>query len=232
LRIILPSADLSDPDLELKLRHHMSSFSPSPMRSTPQEEDRNSTNEPSQDDGIESMVRATGQLDLDEQGNLEYHGHSSGLSFMRRMRESLGDAIMGPEGKGTPFLRARPMSQAFDSPRSQSYNNDSGSSPWETTSNMVGHDLPPLETARKLCDMAVNNAAVLMKCVHWPSFQKQLERLYELGPENYGNEENKFLPLVYSLLAIGTLFQKGDGNSLNEGYESAIADGCVSNLYY
>jgi hypothetical protein len=220
---------LSDPDLELKLRHHLSSFSPS-LRSTPTAQDDRIATPPDQnlDDNIESMVRATGQLDLDEQGNLEYHGHSSGLSFMSRMRESLGDAFMGPEGKGTPFIKTRPMTApVVDTPRSQSYNTEAASSPWETTSNMVGNDLPPLETARHLCDMAINQAAILMRCVHWPSFQKQLEHLYEVGPENYGNEENKFLPLVYSLLAFGTLYENGGGTGakgVDDGYEAAIGE--------
>src|SRR6201999_3412992 len=101
------NADLNDPDIEHKVRRVLS-FSPSPMRATP-----TSAGNPllpddidnGIDDHLESMVRSTGQLDLDEQGNIEYHGHSSGLTFVRRMRESLGD-VMGPEGKGTPFIKS------------------------------------------------------------------------------------------------------------------------------
>jgi len=47
------------------------------------------------DTNLESMVRAVAQMDVDEQGHWDYHGHSSGLSFVRRMREQLGD-LMGP----------------------------------------------------------------------------------------------------------------------------------------
>ena len=220
LRMILPSADLNDPELEAKLRHL--SFSPSPMRSTPTvlnsvhftEESENGV-----DDQLESMVKATGQLDLDEQGNLEYHGHSSGLHFVRRMRESLGD-VMGPEPKGQPLFispKSRPMSQVFDSPRSLSESPFDGSLP--------GSDLPPRDLAREMCDVAINDAGALLRFVHYPTFVKQMENLYDLSPEQYGNEENMFLPLFYSVLSVATLFAKNDGSGLEGGYETAIAEG-------
>jgi hypothetical protein len=215
--LIIPNADLNDPDLEVKLRQM--AFPPSPMRSSPSgisgavaEEDVDG----GIDDQLESMVRSTGQLDLDEQGNLEYHGHSSGLTFVRRMRESLGD-VMGPEGKGTPFVKSRPMSQVFDSPRSH------GDSPWD--SQLPGSDLPPREVAREMCDVAINDAAALLRFIHYPTFQKQLENLYDVSPEHYTNEENMFLPLLYSALSVATLFQKHDGSGLDTGYETAITEG-------
>ena len=194
-------------------------FPPSPMRSSPSGLNGAAAADDVDggiDDQLESMVRSTGQLDLDEQGNLEYHGHSSGLTFMRRMRESLGD-VMGPEGKGTPFVKSRPMSQVFDSPRSH------GDSPWD--SQLLGSDLPPREVAREMCDVAINDAAALLRFIHYPTFQKQLENLYDLSPEHYTNEENMFLPLLYSTLAVATLFQKHDGSGLDTGYETAISEG-------
>ena len=69
------------------------------------------------DTNLESMVRAVAQMDVDEQGHWDYHGHSSGLSFMRRMREQLGD-LMGPDSPATPFVKSRPPSLVLDSPRS------------------------------------------------------------------------------------------------------------------
>jgi hypothetical protein len=217
----MPNADFNDPDLEIKLRHL--SFSPSPIRPTPGRNGVNGTpstddTDAGMDDHLESMVRSTGQLDLDEQGNLEYHGHSSGLTFVRRMRESLGD-VMGPEGKGTPFVKSRPMSQVFDSPRSVTDRD----SPWEAQYPYA--DLPPREVAREMCDVAINDAAALLRFVHYPTFVKQMETLYDMRPENYTNEENMFLPLLYSVLAVATLFGKTDGSGLDAGYEKAISEG-------
>jgi hypothetical protein len=54
---------------------------------------------------------------------------------------------------------------------------------------------------------------------------KQMENLYDMSPENYSNEENMFLPLLYSVLAVSTLFGKTDGSGLDAGYEKAISEG-------
>jgi hypothetical protein len=218
LNLILPNADLNDPELEIKVRRNLS-LSPSPLRSTPitnnsigQDDFDNEV-----DDHLESMVKSTGQLDLDEQGNLEYHGHSSGLSFVRRM-ESLGNVVLA-EGKGTPFVKSRPMSQVFDSPRSLS------DSPWDF--HLPGSDLPPRDVAMEMIDLAVKDVCALFRFVHYPTFLKQVDRMYEIPVENYGNKENTFLPLLYSVLAVATLFRKS-GESLAGGYEVAIHEGSVN----
>jgi hypothetical protein len=165
------------------------------------------------------MVRSTGQLDLDEQGHLEYHGNSSGLSFVKRMREQLGD-MMGPEGRGTPFIKpGRPLSQVFDSPRSTT------DSPWDN-----GLELPSKEEARALCDNAIEDAGALLRVVHYPSFLKQLDSIYDNSHEDYTNDDNVFLPLLYTVLALGTLFASDDAamdDLDNKGYETAITEGQV-----
>jgi hypothetical protein len=219
LRLVIPDADLNDPALESKLQQGLISRVPLP----PAEASVNGTivtqtaTEPCADSQLESMVRSTGQLDLDEQGNLEYHGHSSGLSFVRRMREQWGE-VMLPQGQGTPFVKSRPMSQVFDSPRSV---NDS---PLESSSTHT--ELPPKDVALQLCDTAINDAASILRVIHYPTFLKQVDRLYETPQESYGNEENVFLPLMYAVMALGTLFSKNDNGDLDrKGYENAITEG-------
>lgn len=215
LKLVLPHADLNDPNLEVKLQQGLLTPSPSIGNHTPiggQAQDS------STDDHLESMVRATGQLDLDEQGYFEYHGHSSGLSFVRRVREHFGD-VMVPEGQATPFVKSRPMPQVFDSPRS---NIDS---PWDPP---AGTDLPTREIALDLCDNAINDAGSLLRFVHWPTFKKQFDSIYDKAPENWGNDEHAFLPLLYAAMALGTLFSKVEDSDLDrKGYENAIEKGQV-----
>lgn len=222
LKSLIPEADLNDPGLEAKLQQGLLSPAPAaPIVSNGIEVTFPAANGVDQaaDSHLESMVRSTGQLDLDEQGNLEYHGHSSGLSFVKRMREQFGD-MMGPEGQGTPFLKSRPMSQVFDSPLSAT------ESPWDSSHAGPTSDLPPKEIARALCDNAIEDAGSLLRIVHYPSFLKQLDDIYDISPDNYGNHENVFLPLLYSVLALGTLFSKEDEDKQDlKGYESAIAEG-------
>lgn len=170
------------------------------------------------DTNLESMVRAIGQLELDEQGNWDYHGHSSGLSFVRRMREQLGD-VMGPETKSTPFIKSRPMSQVFDSPKS--FNVES---PIDMA--IYGADLPFEDVARDLCTTAIMDASVLLRAIHTPSFWQSFKHLYATPFENYTNQDHKFLPLFFSVIALGCLFGKDESSAINQaGYESAIEQG-------
>jgi len=164
------------------------------------------------------MVKATGQLDLDEEGNWDYHGHSSGLSFMRRLQQQFGD-IIAPPG-GSPFVKYRPMSQVFDSPSS------AHQSPADSSSVLpTGTDLPSKKEARVLCDNALIDAGALLRVVHLPTFYKSMDAIYATSPENYGNSENSFLPLLYAVLALGTLFSKKDVDLDEVGYESTIDEG-------
>ena len=57
-----------------------------------------------------------------------------------------------------------------------------------------------------------------------------MDKLYEVSPENYGNEESTFLPLFYSVLSVATLFRR-NGDPFVGGYEGAINEGYVDRLY-
>ncbi|KAJ9637170.1 Gypsy retrotransposon integrase-like protein 1 [Coniosporium tulheliwenetii] len=207
LRAILPNVDLNDPRIEPALRRGlMAQMQPASADAShnnqaarPVQEQLSNDADGATDARLESMVRATGQLDLDEQGNWDYHGHSSGLSFMRRLREQFGD-IMGAVGRSTPFLKSRPMSQ-------------------------VGTGLAPKSVALELADNAINDATILLRFVHWPSFVKKVDRIYDIAPEDYGTEENSFLPLLYTALAVGSLFAKAHAEVDSPGYGAAIDEG-------
>lgn len=226
LHILIPNLDLNDPGIDAAVaqgwipgapgKGHPTAAQP-PAQARPAPTASNAEKKP--DTNLESMVRAVAQLDMDETGHWDYHGHSSGLSFVRRMREQLGD-LMGPDTVATPFVKTRPMSQVLDSPKS------SAGSPMGDIST-TGHDLPPKDIARVLCGLAINDAAALLRMVHQPTFWASFERLYGTAPDHYTNEDNTFLPLFYSALALGSLFGKdnNDDHLHREGYESAIQQG-------
>jgi hypothetical protein len=113
------------------------------------------------------------------------------------------------------------MSQVFDSPIS------AHQSPVDLNNVLpAGTDLPTKKEARILCDNAFIDAGAMMRVVHLPSFYRSMDRIYETASENYSNEENSFLPLLYSVLAYGTLF-RNDSSSDEGGYEACIDDGWV-----
>ncbi|KAG9688148.1 hypothetical protein KCU95_g9088, partial [Aureobasidium melanogenum] len=231
LRMLMPDLNLNDPSIDVAVAQgYIPGFSNKPVNNdAPSTKPTasapaNLTSAPNgdqKDTNLESMVRAIGQLELDEQGNWDYHGHSSGLSFVRRMREQLGD-LLGPESKATPFVKSRPMSQVFDSPRSLN-----PESPGVSVDGAVpGTDLPSRDVARDLCETAITDASVLMRAIHVPSFWASFDRMYNTPYENYTNQDHKFLPLLYSTMSVGCLFGSDEQSPLNQaGYETAIDQG-------
>lgn len=223
---MLPDVNLDDPDFDAGVPQRMhgsvkqerspvavqgSSRSPSTNFRLAEEVENESL--------LESMVENTGALDLDDQGFWDYHGHSSGVVFLRRMREQLGDLMGKSEGYGLPTPKARHLHLALESPRS---NDDS---PSESNLSNI-HDLPTRDCARSLCGYALDDACAVMRFVHQPTFYAMLDRIYNKQPEYFGNEENRFLPLLYAAMALGCLFAKAEDSQLQiNGYESAIDQG-------
>ena len=185
--------------------------------SSKQLEDGNSQHSDSGEQAcLESMVRATGLLDLDEHGHWDYHGHSSGTSFVHRMHELFGD-IVGTDKYAAPYIKFRPMGGAIER---------SGSTVGLPTDNQLPCDLPPREVAKRISSSAINDAASLLRFMHEPSFMKSLDHIYDTPPQNFGNDENKFLPLLYATLALGCLFTQDEDSALGRlGYQNAIDEG-------
>jgi hypothetical protein len=168
---------------------------------------------------LESMVENTGSLDLDDKGHYDFHGHSSNLVFLRRMRDQFGVVMGTKEDYGQGIFKDRPFPHVFDSPGS------SGDSPMEAGSANIG-DLPSKECGLQLCRDALDEACVLMRFVHRPTFFAMFDRVYDIPPDQWGNEENRYLPLVYAIMAVGTLFGKSERSRLQrEGYATAIDSG-------
>lgn len=168
------------------------------------------------DDGLlETMVDNSGCLDVDDQGHWDYHGHTSGITFIRRLRNQLGAVdIQLP-------MRTRPVPQKLDSPWSTD-------SPQESALPIT-HDLPSRAVAHQLCHNALDDGCSLMRFVHEPTFYAMIDRIYDTPLEQFTNEENSFLPLLYIVMSVGCLFSDDRAGALNiSGYESAIGQGCVA----
>ena len=231
LRAVLPEIDLDDVHLDADLvrsgdnwMKQGRTFSQPLARDDHPPKKSPGDVEQEQESLLESMVANTGSLDLDERGHWDFHGHSSGLVFLRRMRDQLGGLMGQSEGNGLPFLQTRNLSLALESPRS------TGDTPSDSGLPNI-HELPPKEHARKLCQNALDDACALMRFVHQPSFYSMLDRVYDVRPENFGDNENRFLPLLYAAIAVGYLFAKEDYSQLQvNGYESAIDHGQVLHL--
>ena len=177
--------------------------------------------EAEKDSMLESMVANTGSLDLDDEGHWDFHGHSSGRAFLSKMRDQFGDLMGKPEGYTMPFVRNRDQtSQPLTSPSTSSV-----SSPMVQRAPNT-NDLPAKDCALPLCANALDDVCAILRFVHQPTFYAMVDRVYDMQPEDLGPQENKFLPLLYATIALGTLFATDERSKLiNNGVENAIDQG-------
>lgn len=163
---------------------------------------------PDQDAQLRSMIESTGLLDIDESGNLDFHGGSSGAVFMNMFRDLLSN------DQGVPFFPSLPMPKTLvslhDSPRSSIESPIDAGIP-----NTM--ELPSREMAKILCDNSLDCACALLRFIHRPTFSKMFDRIYDLPPENFGDAENRFLPLLYMVLAVGCMFDNAPSDIDNQG---------------
>jgi hypothetical protein len=73
--------------------------------------------------------------------------------------------------------------------------------------------LPSREIALDLITKTWENACVLFRFYHRVAFIEDLNELYDTDPNQYTNKQQRFLPLVYSVMACGALFYKSDENT-------------------
>ncbi|KAF7902042.1 uncharacterized protein EAF01_007340 [Botrytis porri] len=220
IKAYLPNINLNDPNIDAAslLHRQVAPTTPSTTSSmpsaTPQQPQLSE-----EDAQLRSMIESTGQLDLDERGNWDFHGGSSGTVFIRRLREQFGSLL------GSPNLLPKPpraqMPPTFDSPRS------STDSPYDSgLPNTM--DLPPREVAMSLCEDSLHCACCLLRFVHEPSFYEMFNRVYDLPPDSFGDEEHKFLPLLYMALALGCMFSSRPSSSTDpdgKKYKSSMDQG-------
>ncbi|KAH9859840.1 hypothetical protein IAQ61_011622 [Plenodomus lingam] len=224
LHVVFPTIDLNDSSIDAHLQNGLLPQLPPavprphilPVDSRVAQQQRPPPSEEAPDSHLEAMVKATGQLDLDEEGNLEYYGHSSGVSFMKGLRQ-YGDMFQIPADR-SPSMRHRTVSLDPPSPRSQSPGGTSAAIP-------LRKDLPPRDEARILCDAAIMDASAMLRVVHLPTFYEQLDRIYDRPAESYGNTENSFLPLLYAVLALGKLYSRGNQDADKASYETLTEEG-------
>ncbi|KAF2032377.1 hypothetical protein EK21DRAFT_60926 [Setomelanomma holmii] len=226
LHVVFPTVDLNDPSIDAHLQSGLlpqlpvAHAQPQPMPTDPRLLS-NHVAAPAKDvndSHLEAMVKATGHLDLDEEGNWDYHGHSSGVSFMSGLRQ-FGELFQIP-ADSSPSLKHRSMSQGPSSPNSSTVSFADSSSTMPSAA-----DLPSKDEAQKLCDAAIVEASAMLRVVHLPTFYKQFDRMWELPVEQYGPAEHNFLPLLFSVLALGKLFSRNDRDLDKATYETLIDEG-------
>ena len=214
LRSVVPGIDIDDPKFDARGVDQIIESAKT----------NNATKKPDaatkQDDEgqIQPMVDRVGSLDIDVDGNWDFHGHSSGFAFMRRFRAQFGEQYL-PD----PRIFAKNRT-TLESPRSGQ------SSPFESNLSSATVDLPPRELALELTRNTLDDCCALMRPIHRPTFFHRLDSIYETDPDQYSNDQLKFLPLLYLVMGVGCLFSRTETDNTmldNKGYKEAIDQGCV-----
>jgi hypothetical protein len=220
LRTFIPDIDMNDARLETLIRQRQGILArESVIKSEPEQDQASDSEQESSthDTQLQSMIETTGQLDLDDLGYWDFHGGSSGTVFLKRMREQFGGLLGGNDAK-TPFLPKQPKltNPIFDSPRSMD-------SPFEAgLQNTL--DLPSKDIAQQLCYNSLHYACCLLRFVHKPTFYVMFERIYDTPPSDFGDEENRFLPLLYVVMALGCRFATASALDVEEADYKATLD--------
>ncbi|KAI9147962.1 transcriptional activator Mut3p [Paramyrothecium foliicola] len=224
LRKFMPDVDLADPNLdpavqqEFQNREKQRAGQNGKQRSSVPSS--NAGSDPNQNEAqLTSMINSIGQLDMDDKGGWDFHGVSSGAVFLRRMKEHFR-GMLGPVSK-VPFLprSERPAGLTnLDSP------SPAPNSPFSVAPSPL--ELPPKEVTRNLCYYSLSCATCLVRIVHAPSFYDRLDKLYDKPLDNLSSEDNHFLGLVFSILALGCMYNRLDDNSTESPtYKTALDEG-------
>ncbi|KAI9785062.1 MAG: hypothetical protein M1816_000532 [Peltula sp. TS41687] len=222
----LPDVNLDEDDLDTNAQHQppvpqrawLDTSKPHPTPASQQDDKSRSMIDQDGDALLESMVDATGQLNLDDRGHWDFHGHSSGFNFFRKINQraeffALDNAqfgkLFGPDDIETQLSGLSCQAEVIESPKSSMDTPMDMNLPNTT-------ELPARSVAKALASNALDDACALLRFVHQPTFYTLLDRIYDLAPEAYGDEENRYLALLYMVLAYGSLFAKAGQGQLEK----------------
>lgn len=218
----MPDVDLADPSLDPAIQQEFRNRETARVKGRQAQSIKSTPSVRSEppDAHLTSMIDTIGQLELDDKGDWDFHGVSSGAVFLKRMKEHFR-GMLGPVGKA-PFLprsERTPGITSLDSPST------SAASPFSSVSTSYP-ELPPKDVARKLCYYSLSCATCLVRIVHVPTFYEQFEKMYEKSPDNLTPDEKHFLGLLYSVMALGCMYNNLDhSGSAGMVYRDATEEG-------
>ncbi|KIW08783.1 uncharacterized protein PV09_00718 [Verruconis gallopava] len=154
---------------------------------------------------LESMVEATGRLNIDEDGNYDYSGSNSGLLLVERIRQRCDQLLNRRYGSGPNAAQER-RSPAGTSSRLL---HRPSSRPRSLTA------LPSWDIAVLYTNAVFSEAFSLFNFIHRPSFESRLQLYY--SARNAGLEptleDTRFEALLNAMFALGELFNAAGDSS-------------------
>lgn len=143
------------------------------------------------DSQVESLVNSGDDfVYLSTDSEVEtFHGRFAALSLLRMVRELCDSVAGGPSNQSGRVLAAAFDSNLLNVPL--------------TNEMAYLAILPPLENTTDLVGLALDDALCCQEFMDRPRLHSQIQRLYDLDPEDYTQSDRRALSLVYALLALG-----------------------------
>ncbi|OGM51168.1 hypothetical protein ABOM_000391 [Aspergillus bombycis] len=132
---------------------------------------------------------------LENQGEARFLHSAAHMDFVRRLKDELGN-WPGADAENRVRARNVPAPKFFPL----------------TNGPAQAISLPSRDRARYLVNLAFD-AHFLHNFVHRPTFDSIFALLFTLNVKDYSSEEYRYLPLLFSLMALGCLFEMDDEGS-------------------
>ena len=151
------------------------------------------------DDHLENMLDGRGRL-TSNKNSTEYYGGGSGFAFLQQTQLLFNHDSSATDVRGGSHASLDAMSKLFDSPLPDKQALATDVPMWKL--------LPSREAATELLHVVFGQTYQLLQFLHEPIFQKQTDRIYGLDPMDFADSDHDFLPLFYSVTALGYLFHQ------------------------
>ena len=144
---------------------------------------------------LENMMDGLGRLSAADNDTFDYFGGASGFAFLQRTQQIFEN---GEQEYSDAHLE---LSRLFDSPLPNK-------TPLNGANLSFSLLLPSRHSATRLFHVAFRQTYPLFQFLHEATFQKQRDRIYDVDSVHFTAADHNFLPLFYSTMAIGYLFDK------------------------
>ncbi|KAH0841909.1 fungal transcriptional regulatory protein [Fonsecaea pedrosoi] len=151
------------------------------------------------EDHLENMLDGKGRI-TSTKNSTEYYGGGSGFAFLQQTQLLFHQDSPTTGLRNGTHLSLDAMSRLFDSPLPDKQA--------LATDIPISKLLPSRQAATELLHAVFGQTYQLLQFLHEPTFQKQTDRIYNLDPMDFEDSDHDFLPLFYSVTALGYLFHQ------------------------
>ncbi|KAI4593839.1 hypothetical protein KJ359_008880 [Pestalotiopsis sp. 9143b] len=165
-----------------------------------------------------TLIDRVNQLDLTETGEYDFHGLSSGAAFLSQIAQQFPSLRYDSRLPFLPPLQSSVLAETSESAA------QSETLSWPVKPDFL--ELPVRQLAQDLCDYSFSRASCILRVVHAPSFWRSFDRLYQERPQKFTLEQRRFVGLLFSVMALGSMYDVDENDPTNpDHYDVAIQRG-------